>query len=68
MSRVRDILKKLMNIIPLKNKVVLESNPDLSDNTYSLFNKMIEKGYNNKYRFYWLWKNGKCYYQWYFNL
>ena len=50
MSRVRDILKKLMNIIPLKNKVVLESNPDLSDNTYSLFNKMIEKGYNNKYR------------------
>ena len=54
MSRVRDILKKLMNIIPLKNKVVLESNPDLSDNTYSLFNKMIEKGYNNKYRFYWL--------------
>ena len=54
MSRVRNILKKLMNIIPLKNKVVLESNPDLSDNTYSLFNKMIERGYNNKYRFYWL--------------
>ena len=54
MSRVRNILKKLMNIIPLKDKVVLESNPDLSDNTYSLFNKMIERGYNNKYRFYWL--------------
>ena len=43
-----------MNIIPLKNKVVLESNPDLSDNTYSLFNKMIEKGFYYKYRFYWL--------------
>ena len=54
MVDIKTILKKMMDIIPLQNKVVLESNPDLSDNTYSLFEKMVEEGYNKKYKFYWL--------------
>lgn len=57
MSFIKKILKKLMNIIPMRNLVLLESNPDMSDNTYSLFSKMIEKGYNRKYRFVWLVNN-----------
>ena len=57
MSFIKKILKKLMNLIPLTSKVVLESNPDMSDNTYSLYSRMIERGYNSKYKFYWLVQN-----------
>ena len=57
MSFLKNILKKMMNLIPLTSTVILESNPDMSDNTYSLFHKMIERGYNDKYKFYWLVQN-----------
>ncbi len=60
--KLRTLLKK--NIIypfkgfkneikPLKNIILLESNPDFSDNTKFLFDEMINKGVNKKYKLVW---------------
>ena len=57
MGMIKNLLKKCMNIIPMTNTVLLESNPDMSDNTYSLFKKMIDEKYNMKYKFVWLVNN-----------
>ena len=57
MRFIKSILKKCMNLIPLKNTVLFESNPDMADNTYSLFCKMVELEYNKKYKFVWLVNN-----------
>ena len=63
MCGIKKILKKsiglFMAIIPLKNKIVFESNPDMADNTYALYIKLIEKGYNKKYKCIWLVKDVK---------
>lgn len=59
MSAIKGILKKLMDFVPLKNKVILESNPDMADNTYYLYKKILEKGYNRKYKLIWLVNNPK---------
>jgi len=57
-ERIYSILEKIISVIcrilPLKNQIVFESVPDFSDNTYFLYKKMIEKGYNNKYHMIWL--------------
>ena len=49
---------KLINILtqwlPLKNIIILESKPDFSDNTFALYEELIKKGYNKKYKFYWM--------------
>ncbi len=48
------IIKFVTSLLPLKKLIVLESSPDLSDNTYMLYLKLIEKGYNKKYKFVWI--------------
>ena len=50
--------KKLKNIIynfpiHLKKYIILESNPDLSDNTYALYKILLENKINEKYKIYW---------------
>ena len=61
MNKVKKIVKKIvgmfMIVIPLRNVIVLESNPDMADNTYALFKRMIEREYNKKYKFIWLVKD-----------
>lgn len=44
-------------MLPIKNYIVLESQPDYSDNTRSLFDYMIKNKYNEKYHFVWLVNN-----------
>ncbi len=41
----------------LKNVILFESLPDLSDNTKAVFDEMIARGLNNKYRLIWLVHN-----------
>lgn len=45
--------------IPTKNIILLESHPDYSDNTFALFEKMIEHKINRKYKIVWMLHNYK---------
>lgn len=50
--------KVLKNIIynfpiPLKRYIILESNPDLSDNTYTLYKELLKNKVNDKYKIFW---------------
>lgn len=51
---MKKILKKLLNILPLMNWIVFESKPDYSDNTKYVFEEMIKRGLNKKYKFIWV--------------
>lgn len=52
---MKKIIKKIIyNFpIPLSKSIILESNPDLSDNTYSLYKHLISNNINDKYKIYW---------------
>lgn len=63
------MLKKLIKkifffFIPIRNIILFESAPDYSDNTRAVFDEMVRRGLNKKYKFVWLVKtscqfNGK---------
>ncbi len=54
---IKGIIKKLVILIlPVKNIGFFESVPDLSDNTKPVFDEMIKRGMNEKYKFVWLVK------------
>jgi len=58
------LMKKTINKSK-ENRFIFETKPDFADNGRALHEYMIEKGYNNKYRIYWLVeepKNFKRYY------
>lgn len=60
MKSLMKMIMKLFRFLPkwtLKNYIVLESVPDLSDNTRAVFDEMINRGMNNKYKFIWLIEN-----------
>lgn len=53
---------KIFRFLPkwmLLNYIVLESVPDLSDNTRAVFDEMISRGLNKKYKFIWIVENEK---------
>lgn len=42
-------------VVPIdENVICFESSPDYSDNSWALFNFMIDHGYNRKYQLYWI--------------
>lgn len=45
------------HLIPVKNRVILESKPDFADNTYSLYLEMLKNNYQEKYEIIWLVTN-----------
>jgi len=54
--------KVLKNIIynfpiPLKRYIILESNPDLSDNTYALYKELLRNKVNDKYKIFWFYRS-----------
>ena len=50
---IKGFLKKLLLILPLKKQIVFESSPDLSDNTRAVFDEMIRRNLNKKYKMVW---------------
>ena len=56
-------LKELIYNFPihLKNYIILESNPDLSDNTYALYKTLLKNKVNEKYKFFWFVYNKNMY-------
>lgn len=53
---IRKIVYLISLLVPVKNRILLESSPDFSDNTYSLYKKMINEGIDKKYEIIWLTK------------
>lgn len=59
---MKKILNKLIKALPawtLRRFIVFESVPDCSDNTRAVFDEMIRRGLNKKYKMIWLIKNEK---------
>ena len=50
---VEKLLAELLRLFPYKY-ITLESRPDFSDNTMSVFNEMVLRGIYKKYKFVWL--------------
>lgn len=48
------VTKTMVNLLPLKNTILLESIPNLSDNTKAVFDEMIRRKMNEKYEFVWV--------------
>ena len=60
---IKKIISRLIKILPasfLMNYIVLESKPDLSDNTKAVFDEMIRRGLNQKYKLIWLVNDTQC--------
>ncbi len=58
--------KKIKNIIynfpiRLKKYIILESHPDLADNTYALYKILLENNINEKYKIFWFVDNKSLY-------
>lgn len=51
---LKDIMKKLCSLLPIKNTIIMESNPDFTDNTKILFDKLIKEKVNDIYKIVWL--------------
>lgn len=55
------VLSILCNILPMRKEIVLESNPDLSCNTYPLFRMMIDNKLNDEFKITWLVDDSSVY-------
>lgn len=58
-KQIKDIIYKFP--ISLKNYIILESNPDLSDNTYALYETLLKNKINEKYKLFWFVNNKEKY-------
>ncbi len=58
MNSIKKIIKKIvfffLERLPLRNIIIFESVPNLSDNPRAVFDEMIARGMNKKYKFIWL--------------
>lgn len=51
---MKRLIKRLCGLLPTKKLIVLESIPNLSDNTKAVFDEMINRQMNEKYKFVWV--------------
>lgn len=52
-KKIKEFIKKVLNLF-LKNYILFESIPDLSDNTKAVFDELIARGVNQKYKCIWI--------------
>lgn len=53
MKKINDLIYKSNNKLLLKNYILLESKPDFSCNTKAVYDEMIRRGINKKYKLIW---------------
>ena len=53
---IEKIFTLISNLFPLRKYILLESVPDLSDNTKSVFDEMIKRKINDEYKLVWIVK------------
>lgn len=56
MGILKTVAEKVFRRLPLGNYIIFESAPDLSDSTKSVFEEMLRRGLNEKYKLIW-WIN-----------
>lgn len=56
---IKNIIKRILLIFPVRNIIIMESNPDFTDNTKKVFDKLIENRVNDKYKIVWFVYNPK---------
>ena len=58
MKKLGKILKKIFivifRVLPLRRAVIFESHPDLSDNSYALYQELLRRGIQKRYHLYWM--------------
>lgn len=55
MISIKELIKKVIYpILPLKNRIVFESNPEFSCNALPVYEEMVKRGIRDKYEIYWL--------------
>ena len=57
--RIKEKIDKLNYRLLLRNYILLESNPDFSDNTKAVFDELIKLKINEKFKLIWLVDNDK---------
>lgn len=48
------MIRKILNHLPLRNIILFESVPNLSDNTKAVFDEMLKRNMNQKYKLIWV--------------
>lgn len=59
MKYIKKILFAFFSLFKIKNVIVFESFADFSENSRALFEYLIQKGYNEKYKIYWFVEDDK---------
>lgn len=68
LSIIRGILNIICSFLPMNNEILLESHPDLTCNTWPLFQHMIKEKLNEKLKITWMVNDPKLYEEKYNNL
>ncbi len=57
-NRIKNFIKKVVgfafSLLPLSRVIIFESAPDFSDNTKAVYDEMLRRGLNRKYKLVWL--------------
>ena len=63
MQFIKRIIRKIIYNSPihLRRYIILESNPDLADNTYALYKTLLKNKVNEKYKIFWFVYNKSLY-------
>ena len=56
-----DFLFRVFSVFPTKKRIIFESNPELTCNTYPVYKYLLEKGINKDYEFVWLTNDASKY-------
>lgn len=60
---IKKILVACIRLLPLQRMIVFESHPDLSDNSFALYEEFLRRGIQHRYKIYWMktFHDGKKY-------
>ena len=50
---IKSIAKGIVSVFPVRNVIVLQTCPPFTDNTMAVFNEMLKRGLNKKYKIVW---------------
>lgn len=53
-SKIKNVIKNRIKNAPVKNIILMESTPDFSDNTKAVYDELIKRGVNKKYKIVWV--------------
>lgn len=53
-SKIKNAIKNRIKNAPAKNIILMESTPDFSDNTKAVYDELIKRGVNKKYKIVWV--------------